>query len=309
MVPRKAIRGGGLALALLALAPAAALGAVGDVWTDGPGRDRYVAMGDSAASGPIIPNQRHDPAPCLRSDRNFPSVVAARLKVKAFRDVTCSSAQIKHLRKPQVNPNNLVGVNPPQFDALERRTTLVTIGPIGANDFSLVGVGLQCINPLPPIGRTSCRERFQTGGVDRNIQVIEKLGRKFDRMLKTIHRKAPRADVFVVGYGYYLPAGGCWPYVPIWPGDAAYIQDLVNRLNTELFKTARRGKATYVNLQGRGAVDHTMCAPFGKQWITQLTDPLPGGAGLLAHPTARGMEAMGRMVVERIKRTRARHGR
>ncbi len=299
---RGAMRCAGIGLACLALAPAVnAAGAddVGVVWDDGPGRERYVALGDSAASGPAIPGQRNDPLACERSDRNFPTVVAETLDVAAFRDVTCASAIVAHMHEPQVNPNNIPGTNPPQLDALDRKTTLVTVGPIGANDFNLVGVGISCINPAPPPAGTSCKETYTADGSDPNVAAIKKLRPQFDRMLREINQRAPRADVFVVGYGRYFPTGGCWPWVPVWPEDADYIQDLVNQIDALLADAARRRGATYVSLQGNEALAHTMCAFTGQQWITQLTDPL-SGAGVLAHPTMRGMAAFGQIVADRI---------
>jgi hypothetical protein len=122
-------------------------------------------------------------------------------------------------------------------------------------------------------------------------------------MMLGINRRAPRADVFVVGYGYYFPPGGCWPYVPVWAEDADYIQSLVDLIDTKLIRAARRGGATYVSLQGHKAVAHTMCAFAGQQWITQLADPL-SGVGILAHPTGRGMAAFGEIVAEKVTRSR-----
>jgi len=297
--------GGGLAL--LALAPASAAAQsddIGVVWDKGPGGERYVAVGDSAASGPAIPNQRDDPLACERSDRNFPTIAAELLDVTAFRDVTCASALAPNFWKPQENPNGIPGLNPPQFDALGRDTTLVTVGPIGANDFNLVGVGISCINPAPPPTGTSCKDAFEADGSDPNLEAIRKLRPKFRRIMRGVNRRAPNADVFVVGYGQYFTPGGCWPYVPVYAEDADYIQSLVDRIDASLKRAARRGGAKYISLQGHGAIDHTMCALPGEQWITQLTDPL-SNAGVLAHPTGRGMAAFGEIVADRVERSRA----
>ena len=308
-----------VALALGAFAPAIASGAadgVGVVWNHGPGGERYVALGDSAAAGPAIPNQRTDPLACERSDRNFPTIVANALDVQAFRDVTCSSADTRHFENPQENPNGVPGVNPPQLDALARDTSLVTLGPIGANDFNLVGVGIGCVNPAPPDTGPSCRDKYAADGDDPNVKTIKGLYPKLRGILRQIHRRAPRARVFIVGYGRYFPVGGCWPYVPVWPEDADYIQSLVDRIDGVLARVARRDpwaqrqggtrrrfRARYVSLQGHNAVAHTMCAMPGMQWLTQLVDPL-SGVGILAHPTARGMAAFGRIVAGRISRAR-----
>ncbi len=48
----------------------------------------YVALGDSAAAGPLIPNQDLNLA-CLRSHTNYPRIAAARLV-----DRTCSEVAI-----------------------------------------------------------------------------------------------------------------------------------------------------------------------------------------------------------------------
>jgi len=308
----------GALLLVGALGPAVAAAApndVGVVWDNGPGGERYVALGDSAASGPGILNQRQDPLACERSDRNFPTLVANRLDVRAFRDVTCSSATTAHFADPQENPNNIPGVNPPQFDALSPDTTLVTLGPIGANDFNLVGVGIGCINPAPPDSAgTSCKDTYTADGTDPNVETIDGLYPKLTRILRQVHKRAPQARVFIVGYGQYFPVSGCWPYVPVWPEDADYIQSLVDRIDAVLARVVRRdtwGKrraarkagrrpARYVSLQGNNAVAHTMCAAPAMQWITQLTDPLSGN-GIIAHPTARGMAAFGRIVTHAIR--------
>jgi hypothetical protein len=51
---------------------------------------RYVGLGDSAASGPVIPNQIPAPLGCWRSDHNFAHVVAQSLGV-SLKDVSCGA--------------------------------------------------------------------------------------------------------------------------------------------------------------------------------------------------------------------------
>src|ERR1700738_2192663 len=62
---------------------------------------RYVALGDSFTSGPLIPNQRLDSLGCLRSDHNYPALLAARLKVGTFVDASCSGAQTTDMTAAQ----------------------------------------------------------------------------------------------------------------------------------------------------------------------------------------------------------------
>ena len=51
----------------------------------------YVAMGDSYTSGPVIPTQSSAAGGCDRSNENYPSDVAAALKL-TLTDVSCSGA-------------------------------------------------------------------------------------------------------------------------------------------------------------------------------------------------------------------------
>jgi GDSL-like Lipase/Acylhydrolase family len=100
----------------------------------GPG---CLRPGGSYTSAPLVPNQYGEPIDCGRSDHNYPSLVAQEFKVDTFVDVSCGSAQTKHMTEPQTDLP-LGGTNPPQFNALRADATLVTVG-IGGNDAGLVG--------------------------------------------------------------------------------------------------------------------------------------------------------------------------
>ena len=67
-------------------APASAPGAAPAV--RGGGID-YVALGDSWTSGPLLPEMTGDPIDCGRSAVNYPSLVAAELRVASFVDASC----------------------------------------------------------------------------------------------------------------------------------------------------------------------------------------------------------------------------
>ena len=65
---------------------------------------RYVALGDSYAAGPLVPIPTGEPAGCLRSNQNYPSVVARELGVADFHDVSCSGATTENVTGPQSVP-------------------------------------------------------------------------------------------------------------------------------------------------------------------------------------------------------------
>ena len=82
---------------------------------------RYVALGDSYASGPGIPVQRADPVGCQRSTHNYPARLAAALGIGDYIDVSCGGARTDNMLVSQ--PVRL-GPHPPQFDALTPDTDL-----------------------------------------------------------------------------------------------------------------------------------------------------------------------------------------
>src|SRR5829696_4487013 len=101
----------------------------------------YVALGDSYTAGPFITPQDLSVPGCLRSDANYPNLVAPHLDLPAFRDVSCSGAQTEDMTASQdVDPNP---DNPPQFNALDGETRVVTLG-IGGNDIGFSEIAQKC---------------------------------------------------------------------------------------------------------------------------------------------------------------------
>ena len=71
--------------------------------------ESYVAMGDSFTAGPVIPNQLPEAGGCMRSDHNYPHLVA-RATAAVLRDASCSGATTRDLTAPQaVTPRRPVG--------------------------------------------------------------------------------------------------------------------------------------------------------------------------------------------------------
>ncbi|KAA5836429.1 SGNH/GDSL hydrolase family protein [Saccharopolyspora hirsuta] len=247
----------------------------------------YVAMGDSAAAGPLIPNQ--DPnLLCFRSEMNYPQVAAALLGAE-LTDVTCSGAKIDDFSGRQH------GILPPQYDALSRRTDLVTV-TIGGNDVELVQAAVSCLNLLPePVGE-SCADRFTAGGRDELAERIDALVPKVDGMLAEIRDRAPNAEVVVVGYGTYLRPGGCYPMQPLWARDADYVQSSVDKLSAVLRERAEANGAEFVDL-GPVSEGHDICAAPQDKYFEGI---VPTSEAAPLHPNARGMAAFGRVVADRV---------
>ncbi|MBB5957870.1 lysophospholipase L1-like esterase [Saccharothrix tamanrassetensis] len=252
----------------------------------------YVALGDSAAAGPLIPDRELLHAGCLRSTGNWPSILAARIEATTFRDVTCSSAVTDNLTAPQPT---LGGRQAPQLDAVTPSTDLVTL-TIGGNDVNLVGTAASCINPLPePLG-LSCRDRLTAGGRDQLAEQIDAYAPEFAAALDAISAKAPEARIVVVGYGTYVKPGGCHPKQPIWARDADYLQANIHRLNALFAREAEAHGATFVDI-APPSVGHDVCAPPDVKWFEGV---IPTSQAAPLHPNAKGMEGIGEFVADSI---------
>ncbi|GAA1366731.1 SGNH/GDSL hydrolase family protein [Streptomyces beijiangensis] len=281
------------ALGVAALA-GASLGVGASPASADAGRQVYVALGDSMASGPLVPPIT-GPLACGRSTRNYAHLLAARLKVDAFRDVTCSGADTGDMTQPQ--KLSLLGVDagtaPPQFDALSADTTLVTL-TIGGNDAGLVGVAQDCLQ-LNPLG-AHCKDAYIKDGVDQEALRIDALGPKLAVVLDTIHQRSPQARVLVTGYGEYIKRGGCWPVVPVLGSDADWLQGSVDRMNGVIAAQASAHGAEYVDVR-TPSKGHDACQVPGVKWLEGF---LPTAPAAPLHPNALGEQAYATFVGARI---------
>ena len=283
--------GGALALAAAAVTPAAA--GTGARHGDDHGRGRsaahYVALGDSYTSGPVIPTQID--ANCARSDQNYPHLVAAADRIAGLTDVSCSGATTVQMWKPQ-------GTNPPQLDALNRDTTLVTV-QIGGNDVGFGSIIATCagLSVTDPAG-SPCKQHYEAGGTDQLAVNVVETAPKIAAVLRAVHDRAPHARVAVVGYPDLLPDDGvgCFPAVPFAAGDFAYLRDTEKKLNAMLGLEALLHGASYVDTY-TPTVGHDMCRPPADRWIEPLVPAAPAAP---AHPNAKGEQAMAAAVRQRL---------
>ncbi|HYQ65921.1 SGNH/GDSL hydrolase family protein [Actinophytocola sp.] len=253
------------------------------VGSAGAAAERYVALGDSAASGPLIlPVDLSSPG-CYRSQRNYPKLAAAQVGVPVV-DVTCSGADTGDMTAPQGTD---FGDVPPQFDALTADTTLVTL-QIGGNDAGLVGLAESCVNLLPSPFGTSCADENTAGGGDVYGERVAAVGPRVEAVLDGIHQRAPGARVYVVGYTTYLPQNGCYPRVQVWPRDANYVQAKIDQLNQVLASAAAAHDATYVDIRTPG-IGHDVCRSSSVRWVEPF---VPGNVAAPLHPNANGMAGM-----------------
>ncbi|MFB7493425.1 SGNH/GDSL hydrolase family protein [Streptomyces sp. NPDC056161] len=252
----------------------------------------YVALGDSYASAPLVPDQVD--ANCLRSSHNYPSLVA-RSSGATLTDVTCSGATTAEMTAAQ-------GTAPAQFDALDRHTDLVTV-TIGGNDIGFSTVLGTCakLSATDPAG-APCRDHLTGAGTDQVTASIAATAPKVAKVLRGIHQRAPYAKVVVVGYPDLFPEDGVGctsASVPLAAGDFSYLRDKEKELNGMLARQARLGRAQFVNTYDP-TIGHDICRPVGERWIETFAPQTPAAP---LHPNADGESAM----ATAVERTLARH--
>ena len=248
---------------------------------------RYVALGDSYTAGPRIGPVAGPPAGCERSVNDYPHLFAAASEAE-LRDVSCGGARIDDLSDAQPVSG---GLNPPQLAALDARTELVTVG-IGGNDLGFAEIVRSCLSASPTA--TPCRDRFAAGGDDELRARIDALGPRLTTTYAAIARRAPAARRVVVGYPSVLPAAGsgCFPALPVSPGDVTYLRGVLTALNDEIRGRAQQAGAVYVDTAGP-SVGHDVCAAPGTAWVEGV---LPAAPGIPLHPNALGHAAIAQAV-------------
>ena len=243
----------------------------------------YVALGDSYTSGPLIPVQQTDPLGCLRSDHDYPHLVAPSLHLPAFRDVSCGGATTDDMTQSQsVTP----GPNPPpQLDALDSNTAAVSF-TIGGNDIGFTSIAETCAS-LVNAG-TPCQDRYVVNGDDTISDRIAATAPKVAAVIQGIRSRSPQAKIFVLGYLDILPdsGAGCYPQMPYTDGDVPYLRDKEKQLNATLRDVAAAHNAVYVDTYA-ASIGRDACQLPTVRWVEPVV-PLNPAAPI--HPNAAGMQ-------------------
>lgn len=256
--------------------------------TQAPPPVDYVALGDSYTAGPLISTVRSDPSGCARSTNNYPAFLAEWLEVRTYRDVSCSGAATTDLTAPQ---QLLYGgtTTPPQQRALSPETELVTVG-LGGNDFDLFARMSGCAGDLAAPGAVC---DLDEPALLRDAARVEA---RLADALAQVARRAPEADVVVVGYPQVAPPRGTCRALGVDAEQAGIARRVADRLNASVRAAARQAGATWVDLHPVSA-GHDACA--GKDaWVTGA-DYVPGQPAPL-HPRVAGMRAAAAAVLEAV---------
>ena len=201
----------------------------------GPRFTSYVALGDSYTAGPLVPTT--DVANgCFRSDHNYPSLLARRLDVADFTDVSCSGATTADLTRRQHTFR--AGLRSPAAarraprhrpgDARHRRQRPRTSSRRSCRPAP------GSAPPTPPAPRAPPRSAATAASTTRQI------GDRVARAVRAVQRKAPDATVVLVGYLRLAPDRGTCAALPLAAGDYALGRRVNRALNDAVRSAARR---------------------------------------------------------------------
>jgi lysophospholipase L1-like esterase len=244
---------------------------------------RYVALGDSYAAGPLIPLQE-EPWGCLKSTNNYPKFLARNLGLDLV-DATCSGAQSKHMTESQgVSPRP----NPPQFDRLDAGVDMVSL-QVGGNDIGFSGIADACVQA--GIEGTSCKSKYvDEDGNDELRRRIENVAPRIAAAVQGIRDRSPDADVFLLGYPGIFSMGeqASCPAMAVGEDDAQYLRGVQEALNAMIAEQAEANGAVYVDVYGPSA-GKTACDLPVLRWVEPL---VPVNAAAPIHPNIMGMLEM-----------------
>jgi len=250
---------------------------------------RYVALGDSYTAAPLVPPTDTSTV-CLRSRRNYPALVTEAVPGARLTDVSCSGATTLNATTPQQSPTGAV---PPQLRAVRRNTDVVTIG-LGGNDESLFGTLLGRCTELAtqdPQGRP-CTDELEDG-IDGTLDRIRD---NLVAVVARVRRRAPDAQVLLVGYPQIVPASGTCPDLPLAAGDYPFVRTVNERLTRAVAQAAAAADAEYVDVWTPSA-GHDICG--AEPWINGRVTKV--AQALAYHPLAVEQEAVADLVLDLVR--------
>jgi len=236
----------------------AALTVIGAALPASAAPGRYVALGDSYASGTGAGSYGNSGG-CKRSANAYAQLWANANGPSSFAFVACSGAVTNDVLNNQVS-------------AITPDTALVTIS-IGGNDAGFADV------------MTTCNTSSDSTCVNRNQQAQDfartTLPGRLDNVYNQIRGRAPGAHVVVLGYPHiYQLNGSCW--VGLSETKRAAINQSADVLASVISGRAAAFGFTYVDARSSFG-GHEICAS-GSRWINSITWPVDESY----HPNASG---------------------
>jgi lysophospholipase L1-like esterase len=250
-------------------------------------RLHYVALGDSFTSAPGLPGSS---LPCLRSEENYPALVADALD-DSFRvtldDRSCIGDDTSSLTAPQELGGAPIA---PQAAALDRRTDLVTVS-VGGNDYGFfVRLLTGCLGLAASPDQVPCE-------VAPLVDGLATVQQRLVEAVAEVRRRAPDAEVLLVGYPLLVPERGACAGLPDDPADRAVAREANEALVEVVSGAAAESGAAYVDV-ARASRGHDLCSD--EPWVAGSASD-PSGA-IPFHPLPAEQRAVADLVVRAVGR-------
>ncbi len=234
-------------LVTLALTLAASLGVTLTLATpaQAAATDRYVALGDSYASGVGADSYTSESGSCLRSTNAYPALYNTTIKPASYRSVACSGATTADVINSQLS-------------ALSSTTTLVSV-TIGGNDVGFASIMTTCVLN----GEAQCIAAVQAAEDKARTELPGKLANVYNG----IKSRSPNARVVVVGYPVFYQLGNpiC---VGLTEASRAKINEGINLLDDITRTAATSAGVKFADVRSI-FVGHQLCS-FGEKWLHSL---------------------------------------
>ncbi|MEV0940626.1 SGNH/GDSL hydrolase family protein [Micromonospora wenchangensis] len=221
--------------------------------------DRYVALGDSYASGVGAGSYTSESGSCQRSTNAYPALYNTNIKPASYKSVACSGATTSDV------VNN-------QLSALTSTTTLVSV-TIGGNDVGFTTIMSTCVLQ----GETQCVAAVQAAEDKARAELPAKLATVYNG----IKSRAPSARVVVVGYPVFYQLGTVC--VGLSANSRAKINEGINLIDDITRTAATSAGFTFADVRSI-FVGHQLCS-YGEKWLHALNFT---NLGVSYHPTAAG---------------------
>lgn len=218
-----------------------------------PPGSKYVALGDSFASGPgLLPFDmtRPDGPPCARSTQNYAHQVTKKLGL-VLDDRTCGGAGIAEVRS--------------QLGAVTTDTALVTI-TVGGNDLDLFVDLLRysCAHDPGPMAALpdfmrdlACKQRVDQARSEAKLAGVQS---GLESLVSDIRRLAPQARVVLTDYVGLLPKTGIGCAVePLTTEEARFVLAQDRRFSLAVKNAAQATGASFIDIS-KDSRFHDVCS-------------------------------------------------
>jgi lysophospholipase L1-like esterase len=222
--------------------------------------DRYVALGDSYASGVGADSYTSESGSCMRSTNAYSALYNTNVKPASYRSVACSGATTTDVI------NN-------QLSALSSTTTLVSV-TIGGNDVGFASIMSTCVLN----GEAQCIAAIQTAENKARTELPGKLANVYNG----IKSRSPSARVVVVGYPVFYELGHplC---VGLTEASRTKINEGINLVDDTIRTAATSAGFKFADVRS-AFVGHQLCSG-GTKWMHALNFL---NLNISYHPTAAG---------------------